>query len=238
MKYQGLKKVAIPILVFVIVLLLPLIVNAILIYAQSKNGVKEIHTLNLEFWYDIVAIAIPSFLTLLVLLQSEEQQQVNEKIQKRMERINERMLNSELKAHLGYFLPEIDEAGIGGKIIPVRHNLHNRIDLIHSGDDIVFVMKSTCFHGGKAYVSPQSEPVCFLNQPSFRRFLVDCCFDESELKAPRTDVVIELILQNSKGYQYKQSIDLGFENLNNNEDKQWIINRFNMRIEEVPADAD
>ena len=132
MKHQGLKKVAIPILVFVIVLLLPLIINAILIYAQSKNGVKEIHTLNLEFWYDVVAIAIPSFLTLLVLLQSEEQQQVNEKIQKRMERINERMLNSELKAHLGYFLPEIDEAGIGGKIIPVRHNLHNRIDLIHS----------------------------------------------------------------------------------------------------------
>lgn len=234
MKSTGLRRVIFPIIIFTVVLLLPLIINAVLILAQSKNGVEEIYTLNLEFWYDIVAIAVPSFLTLLVLLQSEKQQQVNEEMQKRMEQINERMLNSELRAHLGYFLPEIDETSAGRRNIPVRHNLHENINLIHAGDDIVFVMKSTCFHGGKAYVSPQREPVCFLNQPSLRKFLVECSFDELELKAPQVDVVIELVLQNSKGYQYKQTIDLGFENDN----EAWIINRFNMRIEEAPADAD
>ena len=197
-----------------------------------------IYTLDLGYWYDIAAIAFPRGLTYLVLRQSEQQQKENRDLQKRMEHLNERMLNSELKAHLGYFLPEIDEDGVGRKSIPVKHNLRNGIELVHSGDDIVFIMQSSCFHGGKVDASPQSESVCFLDRPSLRKFCVDCSFDESELTAPQVDVVIELILRNSKGYQYKQTIYLGFEKTNNDEDTRWIIDQFNMHIEEVPADAD
>lgn len=234
MTHIGAKKVIIPVCAFLIVLFLPQLINAILIYVQAKNGTNTIYTLDLEYWYDIAAIAFPCGLTYMVLRQSEQQQKENRDLQERMEHLNERMLNSELKTHIGYFLPEINETIAGRRNIPVRHNLHNGIGLIHAGDDIVFVMRSVCYHGGKEDASSQGEPVCYLNQPSLRKYCVDCVFDESELKAPQVDVVIELFLQNSKGYQYKQTIDFGFENDN----EAWTINRFNMRIEEAPADAD
>lgn len=133
MTHIGAKKVIIPICVFLVVLLLPQLINAVLIYAQTKNGTDVIYTLDLGYWYDIAAIAFPCGLTYLVLRQSEQQQKENRDLQKRMEHLNERMLNSELKAHLGYFLPEIDEDGVGRKSIPVKHNLRNGIELVHSG---------------------------------------------------------------------------------------------------------
>lgn len=226
MKKADLKKFLIIMGIFVL-LFMPYLVNAILIAVQVYAHAQIISVLDLDLWYDILAIGFPCTLTYLVICQSEQQQKENA-------HLTQKMLNTELKSKIGYFVPEVDKKDIHGKWIPHRHSLKEGIGLIHAGDDIIFIIEASyAFHGRRIYV-PQNEPVCFLNKTSFNRYCLECNFTDEDLNLPQIDLDIELVMKNSKGYQYSQIINLGFDN----DHGIGIINRFNMNIQEVSADAD
>lgn len=189
---------------------------------------------DIKDWYTVMAIAIPSALTFLVLRQSEQQQKENAKIQEKAEQLSEKMLQTELRAKVGYFLPKVDDKLSDGRWIPHSHDLRDSISFIHAGDDIVFLTEASYVFKGERSNLLEGQSICFIDKPSFNCYGVELEFSEEDLAMPQIDIDFEFTLRNSKGFCYKQIINLGFDNDNG----IGIINRFNMNIQEVPVDAD
>ena len=228
------KTVLLFLCIFLGLLLAPYIINSIIWIVCIAIKSQSIPSIKTSEWNSLMAIALPSALTYLVLRQSEQQQKENEHLQIRMERLNEKMLQTELKSRIGFFLPIVDDKRADGRWIPHRYDLADGIELNHAGDDIVFVTEASyIFHEKRKFII-QDESICFIDKPSFSCYCVGVDLSDEDLKLPQIDIDIELCLKNSKGFQYKQIINLGFENDNG----LAIINRFNMNLVEVPIDAD
>lgn len=215
-------------------LIIPYILNAFVVALNREFNIVVPLYFNLDNWYDLMAIAFPSALTYFVLSQSEQQQKENVNLQARMEQLNKKMLDIELKSKIGYFLPNVDTKRRDGVWLPYKHLLKDGIDLVHAGDDIVFVIEASyMFHGQRRSVI-KNKALCFIDKPSFNCYHFALDLTEEELRMFQIDIDIILVLKNSKGYQYRQIINLGFDNNNG----EAIINRFNMIIQEVSSDAD
>lgn len=233
MKKLSIRKFLLFVSCFCVILLIPEIINSIIWIICMALRLSAIPYIRTDDWFTLMAIAFPSALTYLVIRQSEQQQEENERLQIRMERLNEKIFNTELKSKIGYFVPEVDKKDIHGRWVPYSHPLKKGIDLIHAGDDIVFVIEASYVFQGKRLYVKQNEPICFLNKLSFNCYCLECDFTDEDLDLPQIDLDIELVMKNSKGYQYKQIINLGFDN----DHGIGIINRFNMSIQEVSTDA-
>lgn len=234
LKKTDYKKVLIPVCIFGIFLFFPYFLNIIVTLIESKMGAQHITGLDFDLWYDVLAIAFPSALTYLVLQQSEQQQEENKRMQEKLERLNEKMFETELKSKIGFFLPQLDEEISGNKKRIYKHDLRKHISLIHSGDDIVFVDEACYIVNYKKTYGFVHEPMCFIDKAGFNKLYVEIDFDDDTLKQSEVELKIELRLKNSKGYRYMQKISLGFSNDNG----IGRVDKFNMSIEEVEPHAD
>ena len=77
MKKTGLGKIVIIVCVFSFLLFMPYLINVVLIAVQVNMKAQTVVVLDLDLWYDILAIGCPCALTYLVLYQSEQQQKEN-----------------------------------------------------------------------------------------------------------------------------------------------------------------
>lgn len=219
---------------FGLVLIVPEIINLFIQVICVVFKFDETLLFDIKDWYNVMAIAIPSALTFLVLRQSELQQKENAKIQEKAEQISEKMLQTELRSKVGYFLPKVDDKLRDGRWIPHRHDLRDSISFVHAGDDIIFLTEASYIFKGVRNNLFEGQSICFIDKPSFNCYCVELELSEEDLNMPQIDIDFEFTLKNSKGFCFKQIINLGFGN-----DKGiGIINRFNMNIQEVSTDAD
>lgn len=226
MKTITVRRIAICFLSLVLLVAFPYIANGIFIAFNCKCSIDA------STWNDIIAIAIPSGLTILVIWQSAQQQTENAIIQQRMEAINAKMLHMELESGIGYLRPyfSLKDAGVeGSNRQPYPHKLNKYISLVNSGENDFFITSVSFTVNEKRYVLPCSRPVFISKQSPYNVFSLETGCLANELDCTQIDMEIELILKTIKGFQYKQVLFIGFEN----SDKVGIINKFNIEIQEM-----
>lgn len=222
---------------FGVLLFLPYMLDVIINGLSRACGIQIPLYFNLDRWYDVMSIAFPAALTYLVIRQSEWQQEENDKAQQRMEQLNSRILDMELKAKMGYLLPyfRLKDAGLSeDSRHPYPHYFKEHLKLVNASDDDLFVtsVKMTINE-------TQSEIPCEIilyvsKRPPYNEFCIEWKLDEETFTSPQIDVRLDIGMKNTKGYQYMQILYIGFENKNG----IGTINRFNMEIQEVPSNAD
>lgn len=237
MKRVQFSNILVTISVFATILITPYLLNTLICAVHQICGYQIPLYFNMDTWYDIMSIAVPTALTYIVIRQSEQQQNDNLEIQDRLERINEKTLNLEQKARLGYFVPyvKLKDAGVTEfDRSNYTHNLEKYITLANIGTDDVFVLRAQGAINGRTYPIPLEIGLFVSKTPPFKEVNIDCQLSNEERKLPHIDVEISLILRNMAGYKYMQTLYIGFKN----QDGKGAVESFNMSIQEVPNHAD
>lgn len=218
-----------------IIIAIPTVINISCEMLNTYTTLQFEWRLEWSTWCDIIAVAIPSALTCFVIKQSEVQQKASDKNQERMERINQRMLQLELKSRIGYMVPELyNQIGTDNtRTVLYKHNLKRSICLKNIGDDDVFVISATVRANEREHFDSTNRPLYVSKHALYNDFCIDLQLSELELKQNQVDAEIELNLRNTKGYTYKQVLYIGFEN----QDGVGIINKFNTEIKEIEENA-
>ena len=231
MKGITTRKIVICITFVILLIVFPYIANGVLTRLNSQ------YLIEVSSWNDIVAIAIPSALTCLVVWQSAQQQNQNIVMQKRMEEISAKMLAMELKSGIGYLRPyfSVKDAGAeGSSRQPYPYKLDKYISLLNSGENDFFVVSVKFKVNGNEYIVPDDTPLFISKRSPFNEFCLETNCLSNELNCTQIDMEIEFNLRTINGFNYKQLLFLGFEN----SDKIGFVDKFNIKIQEVPTDAD
>ncbi len=204
------------------------------------NDIGKIDTkyrLEEEAWRDAIAVMIPTVLSFFVFKQSEIQQMENDKTQNRLEGMNKKLLENELKSNLGYFVPVLykkEEKNWGNdRKIDFHHPLEKYILLRNQGNDLVFVYHEEILVDDKVIISRELDDICFLNYSELSEAKLELSLSENILQREQMDVVITLSMRNSRGYAYKQRLLIGFKCKNG----YGLVNKFNMIFQEESANA-
>lgn len=187
-------------------------------------------------WSDLIAVAILSALTCFVIKQSEEQQKANDESQERMERINQRMVDMELKSSIGYFVPPLNKGQStqqNGVVFPYKHDLKKYIDLDNIGNDDVFVISVAVRVNGKECLESTEKPLYISKLAPYNALKIELKLTVEELRKGQIDTEIEIKMKNTKGYIYAQVLYIGFENRNG----IGTVDSFNMEIKEIEENA-
>ena len=235
MKKFGLGKVLGCFAFFGVLMLIPFFFNLSIEFINNCFNTTFPLEIQWDKWCDFIAVVLPSVLTFIIIKQSEQQQKENMEAQDRLDKINKRMLEMEIKSRLGYFIPPFSRNIPGEeKRIPYSYDLKGYIELENNGDDDVFVssIKVTC--GDNTHDNCADRHLYFSKKPPYNVLLIDLKLDEKQLMEKQIDVRIEICMKNTKGYQYFQMIDIGFANHNGIGE----INKFNMDIQEADTNAD
>ena len=154
---------------------------------------------------------------------------------------NDKLLNLERKSKRGYFVPR-HRVEVKGHPVPViaHHFLTNKrgIVLIGCGEDIILVKKTICFIDKNREIENDNE-IFITTENEFKELLVPIkknkvkeLADNIEVKKEKLNIDIEMYLENSKGYKYKQILNLKF--MKNDEDKrEYTVVKFNSKFEDV-----
>ena len=224
------KYLIITALLLCVALAFPFIWNSC-IADNPKNTVTHI---DVKDWNSAVPPIISALMSLLVIFQAEKQRETSEKAQERMERINEKMLDTERRGKIGYFVPIVNESLPTGKEIRVRHPLKQYIYLRCLGGNGVFASQNSLSVCGIEKEIPQHEPLWFSSDDSFNEMNFECFLTDEELNYPELNIFISFSLTNILGYKYKQELEIGFENKSG----YGTVSSFNMRLLEAEQNAD
>ncbi len=215
--------------------ILPYGINYVLNCIDPTISATVRYRIDVEGWHNAIAIIIPTVLSYFVYKQSEIQQAANESTQKRLERMNRRLLDNELKAHRGYFIPETYAfLGEGKNRIEYPHQLDKYISLANEGNDLVFVSHVDVVANSIPTFSGDMKPVCFWADSPHKVFSLEPHLTEELLKASQIDFVITLHLKNSRGFSYIEVLEAGFSW----DGKSGRVNALNMEFQEDPNYAD
>lgn len=235
MKKIGLGKVLGCFAAFGVLMLIPFLFN--LSIELINNRFNTTFTLEIQWdkWCDFIAVVLPSALTYIVIKQSEQQQKENMEAQDRLDKINKRMFEMELKSSLGYFIPPFtQDIVVEGRKLPYVYDLNDYIRLDNNGDDDVFVSSIKVTNGDKEHNEYANQCLYFSKKPPYNILLIDLRLNEKQLSEKQIDVKIEINMKNTKGYQYTQTLYIDFTNTNGKGE----ISKFNMEIQEMDTDAD
>lgn len=232
MKKINLRKILVFVGIIGSIIQAPQIFNSIVKAFSRAFNICIPLRIDLNNWYNIMAIAFPSALTYTVIKQSEQQQKENINLQNRMEKVNKKMLELELKSEIGYLRPyfSLKDAGTeGNNRQPYPYKLNKYIKLVNSGEHDFFIISVNFVVNGSQHIVPCNIPLFISKQSPYNEFVIetDCLSDE--LSCAQIDMEIELVLKTITGFQYKQLLFLGFENTNN----VGIVNKFNFEILEM-----
>ena len=237
MKRISFSSILVTIGLFGVLLFLPYIFDVIIDGLSRMYDIQIPFYFNLDNWYDVMSIALPAALTYLVIRQSEQQQRENDKAQQRMEHLNARMLDIELKSKMGYLLPyfKLKDAGLSEdsrRTYP--HYLKEHLKLVNAGDDDLFITSVEMVANNTHSQIPCNTALYVSKKPPFNEFCIEWNLDDKTFASPQIDVKLDIEMKNTKGYKYRQILYIGFENNNGT----GTINRFNMDIQEATAHAD
>ncbi len=212
-------------------------VNFIVDLLADAGKVQIEYRLKTDAWRDAIAVMIPTVLSYFVFKQSEIQQIENEESQKRLERMNQRLLENELKSNLGYFVPVLYQDGKEKRETNTKINYYHPLDqyirLENRGNDIVFVYHEEISVDDVVLSSRNVSDICFLNYSELSEAQLEPFFSEEILMRDQIDVLITLSMKNSRGYSYKQNLMIGFQC----KEKRGLVNKFNMTFQEETTDA-
>lgn len=232
MRKITLRNILVFVGIFGTIILVPQIFNSIIrVLGQTLNICIPLR-IDLNNWYNIIAIALPSALSYIVVKQSEQQQKENVDLQNRMEEINKKMVELELKSEIGYLRPyfSLKDAGADGSDRqPYPYRLNEYIKLVNSGEHDFFIISANFSVNGNHHVLPCNTPLFISKQLPYNVFCMETNCLSDELNCTQIDMEIELVLKTVKGFRYKQLLFLGFENTH----KIGIVNKFNFEIQEV-----
>lgn len=235
MKKLGLGKALGCFAGFGVLMLIPLFFNLSIEFINNRFHTTFALEIQWDKWCDFIAVVLPSALTYIVIKQSEQQQKENMEAQDRLDKINKRMFEMELKSSLGYFIPPFSRNIAGEeRRIPYSHDLKGYIELENNGDDDVFVSSIKVTNGDKEHNEYANQCLYFSRKPPYNTLLIDLRLNEKQLSEKQIDVKIEINMKNTKGYQYTQTLYIGFTNTNGKGE----ISKFNMEIQEMDTDAD
>lgn len=235
MKKFGLGKVLGCFAVFGVLMLIPFFFNLSIEFINNRFNTTFTLEIQWDKWCDFIAVVLPSALTYIVIKQSEQQQKEHMEAQDRLDTINKRMLEMELKSRLGYFIPPFSQSVAGEeRRIPYSYDLKGYIRLENNGDDDVFVSSVKVINGNNAHNECADKHLYFSKKSPYNVLLINLKLSEEQLLEKQIDVKIEINMKNTKGYQYSQRLDIGFANHNGTGE----INKFNMDIQEIDKDAD
>lgn len=214
---------------FILFLLTPQIINSILDYIGSNYLIFIPFRMDTKNWYQIMAIAFPCALSYIVIKQSEIQQKENELAQKRLEEMNQQLLDLQLKSNLGYLLPNYNSEKNNHPYdnqIMYTEGKGTFIKLINAGDDDIFVLAFKETINGVVTSDTLSKPLYLSKSAAFNNMLFECHLTEENHEEKFLDIVIEIEIKNMRGYRYRQILYMGFENKNS----LYSMEKFNMEI--------
>lgn len=234
MKKHGLGKALGCFAGFGVLMLIPLFFNLSIEFINNRFHTTFALEIQWDKWCDFIAVVLPSVLTFIIIKQSEQQQKENMEAQDRLDKINKRMLEMEIKSRLGYFIPPFSQnVAVEERKIPYPYDLKGYIRLENNGDDDVFVSSIKVINGDDTHNNCADKNLYFSKKPPYNVLLIDLKLSEEQLLEKQIGVRIEIRMKNTKGYQYSQMLDIGFANHNGIGE----INKFNMVIQEMDTDA-
>lgn len=224
---KGLLALALPLLLFGF----PYIWNAFIV-PIGKQAIEVTQ------WDKIISPVVTTYLSIVVIYQSQQQQKANKDSQDRLERINKRMLTAEISSQIGYLLP-YDKLYETCKSAEIRqlypHDLHKEIKLYNAGDADIFILGEEVNINGNIQRKNDFSPLYISQKNPYREFCFMPKFSEEELSMPQIDFNVIFNLKNVKGYYYQENLLLGFKKTSDN---TWNVYKLNMEIKEAKSDAD
>lgn len=198
----------------------------------------QVQSIEVTQWDKIISPVVTTYLSIVVIYQSQQQQKANKDSQDRLERINERMLTAEISSQLGYLLPyyklnERCKDADSRRLYP--YNLRETIELYNAGDADVFILDEVIAINEDARRKNGLSPFFISNKGPHQVLCLTPEFSETELALPQIDFNVILTLKNIKGYRYQENLFLGFERIS---DTTWNVNKLNMEIKGAETHAD
>ncbi len=232
MRKVTFKNIVVCVLLYIVLAIFPQLCNLAIETMNQCLNWNILFRIDSDGWFNFISIAVPSTLTYFVIKQSDAQQEENNYMQNRMEKISARMLELELRDKIGYLRPyfSLKDAGVGDSHRqPYPYRLSKYITLVNSGDADLFIISISLVANGKPHIIPCDTPLFVSKQSPFNEFCLETKNLLGELSGTQIDMTIEFVLRNIKGFQYKQILFLGFEN----REEIGQLNKFNVEIQEA-----
>jgi len=141
--------------------------------------------------------------------------------------LSSKLMNLELKSKIGYFLPQ-DKMSAGDIVIPYPYDLSKTLPLNNCGDDFANLLKT------KFKINHLRSVICDTQffapeKGEFTRLDLDLGLTNAELACQNIDVEVALVMENSRGYRYRQTLCLAFSKNNGG----YLLSKFNTSIEDA-----
>ena len=123
-----------------------------------------------------------------------------------------------------FILDRTNITGIDEKYTNNKYDLNREISFHNKGNDHV-ILKSVCING---IIKDEGYRTFFTNLEQYSKLLVDLELSKEELKNDNIEVKIDLELENLKGYNYIENIEIIFKK--DNDEDIYNLDSFNIRL--------
>lgn len=123
-----------------------------------------------------------------------------------------------------FILDRTNITGIDEKYTNNKYDLNREISFHNKGNDHV-ILKSVCING---IIKDEGYRTFFTNLEQYSKLLVDLELSKEELKNDNIEVKIDLELENLKGYNYIENIEIIFKK--DNDEDIYNLASFNIRL--------
>ncbi len=123
-----------------------------------------------------------------------------------------------------FILDRTNITGIDEKYTNNKYDLNREISFRNKGNDHV-ILKSVCING---IIKDEGYRTFFTNLEQYSKLLVDLELSKEELKNDNIEVKIDLELENLKGYNYIENIEIIFKK--DNDGDMYNLDSFNIRL--------
>lgn len=123
-----------------------------------------------------------------------------------------------------FILDRTNITGIDEKYTNNKYDLNREISFHNKGNDHV-ILKSVCING---IIKDEGYRTFFTNLEQYSKLLVDLELSKEELKNDNIEVKIDLELENLKGYNYIENIEIIFKK--DNDEDIYNLGSFNIRL--------
>lgn len=130
--------------------------------------------------------------------------------------INDKLLDLETKNKRGYFVPQhkIKNPNTGLPIIYIHNFERKGITVLGTGDDIINVNKAVINVNGRIF--EENYRIFVTTSDEFRELNIPVDLTEDEKQLDEIPITLKLRMENSKKYQYTQTLELVFKKESNN----------------------
>lgn len=123
-----------------------------------------------------------------------------------------------------FILDRTNITGIDEKYTNNKYDLNREISFHNEGNDHV-ILKSVCING---IIKDEGYRTFFTNLEQYSKLLVDLELSKEELKNDNIEVKIDLELENLKGHNYIENIEIIFKK--DNDEDIYNLDLFNIRL--------